>query len=167
MRQRKLFAPHLAGWLFADLLIVLFLVALVSVPPTVAKPTPSASASSKPSPAPSKPPVLNLKSVDFWVRGVNVNLLLAGNDSAAQNLVQKFNEELRRNNVQNRRAGLILAFGTAPAHNYQDSLATRVAGKLVEVVSQRVEKFRFVASRLLWTPGDPGDIRVEVFFFDE
>jgi hypothetical protein len=175
VKARRAFAPHLAGWLFADLLIVLFLIALVSIPPTTAesKPAPSLSSSpsrtfaASPSPGVPKKPVLDLKSVNFEVKKLDVKGLIAGQDPAEADLLSKFQAELKSQNAHNRRAGLILAWGTAPDYKHDNRIADRMATKLIAVVAAKVPNFKDVASRSLWAEAPVGSVQVEVFFFEQ
>jgi hypothetical protein len=170
-RARRQFAPHLAGWLFADLLLLLFLVALVSVPPSAA--TPAAEPTTTPMPSPSstpgppKLPVLDLESVNFKVSGLNADGLLREDPSSVDALVEKFRDQLTAKGAQSRRAGLVLTFGAAPTYDYRSGIGYKIADELIKLIKSRLPLFAGIASRSLWTTGTVGDVELEVFFFDE
>ena len=169
--SRRFAAPHLAGWLFADVLLVLLLAALASLPAASAEPSDSSSGRPSPtlpsaSPEPSKPPVLDLEEHTLVIP-VDYNGLLSGGDGAraARALVDRFNQELRRQRLNHRTAGLVLAFGTTPTSK---GVGPEVALRANVLIKQRVAGFgRVHWPATYWRAGSNQEIQFIVYFFTQ
>jgi hypothetical protein len=140
----------LAGWLFADLLLLLLVIALGSVPReqrTVATPSPSVS-----SPSRSAQPAergLVLKPCSFTVR-----------TGDAGSVRQQFGAQLRSAGVADRTAGFVLSFGTAPDPGPGQDAANKVNSQITDGFSH----FKHAPKRGYWKGGPSGKVRIDVFF---
>lgn len=174
-RRRGIGSTHLAGWLFADLMIVLFLAALMSLPPSAvpaARPEPSASAaaptpSSSASPS-AAAPVLELDAVDLSITVPYQALLAArGQPGPADDAVQSaFHQALTARGLNGRVAGLMLSFGGGSADRIGQ--ATEVA-RLTNLVLTRRE-LGFAHARVLsyWDGNAPmGTVTMKLYFFSQ
>jgi hypothetical protein len=171
----------MAGWLFADLLLVLFVVTLVSVPargsgdddgdPPPPTPTATATPSPSPSPTPAKPPggpVLVLQEpIKFRVRAPYAGLLGPAwrSPSVAGPLAREVRCALLRRGYHKRRAGFVISFGTAPGNpaGYERG---RVAGSRANLILKRdLPTFQGIQNRGYWTGGTGDVVEFEIFFF--
>ncbi|BCB81586.1 hypothetical protein GCM10022251_16620 [Phytohabitans flavus] len=165
---------HLAGWLFADLLLVLFIITLASAPiapmaaldPSPSPETAAASPSLSPSPtATPGPPALELDAVTFDFT-VNVDALMGGRSAASSALVAEFKRKLRAERLAGREAGFMLTFGYAEQPGYRNSLGRNLAQKVNEVVVGSVPGFERARFRSYWSQGPVGKVQIQVFFFE-
>lgn len=165
---------RLAGWLFADLLLVLF-VAVISTMPAISKsvsapavPTPAPSGTVPGSSSPAEPslPVLDLAGERLEL-DVDVPAMLRGevNGPAASQILGQMGSALAAHGWQHRRAGFVLSFGVAPSADYGDGLAARVASQVNMVLARHLPAFQGIQSRAYWDFGQVGKVRLEVFFF--
>lgn len=146
----------MAGWLFADLFLVLFVVSLASLPtPLVPKARPRHVA----------PPVsLSLdKPVSFFLN-VAPTLL---QDPATQSqgdaqVLAALNGSLAQAGLSNRRAGVLLVFASGPSTGINQAIST--AQSVIGLVRSRVPGFAAVAGQGYWN-GDGNGLKFEVFFF--
>lgn len=140
----------LAGWLFADLLLLLLVIALGSLPReerTGATPTPTV-----PSPPASTQPAqrgLVLKPCSFTVR-----------TGSAASVQKQFGAQLDRAGVADRTAGFVLSFGTAPDPGPGQEAAERVNS----IVTDGFPRFEHAPKRGYWKGGPSGRVRIDVFF---
>ncbi|MEU1626672.1 hypothetical protein ABZ746_15365 [Streptomyces sp. NPDC020096] len=143
----------LAGWLFADLLLLLLLIALGSLPRldrTAGKgATPSHTPGSSASPSQQARVGLVLKPCSFTVQ--------TGSDDA---VASQLASQLHSAGVQNRTAGFVLSFGSAPQPDEGQAAADRVNG----IVTQRLKLFQHAPKRGYWQGGPTGSVRIDVFF---
>jgi hypothetical protein len=179
---RRAGATHLAGWVFADLTLVILLLVLVMTPAqpvAEGRPEPSApsitASSPPPTPKPSgvepsQSPVLELEEVPKIRLAVpNADLVSAAGPrrSAEATLVRNLDAELSRRGLTGRQAGLLLVFGAAPTPGFQDSVGRRSAERASQAI-KRQPGFRNAKHRAYWTYGDrPTFVEVEIFFFDD
>lgn len=164
---------HLAGWLFADLLLVLFVAVISTMPANsesssaLASPTGSPSMT-LPSSKPAEPslPVLDLAGEQLELN-VDVPAMLRGeiDGPAATQVLNQMNTALAAHGWQHRRAGFVLSFGVAPSADYGDGLAARVASQVNVILSRRLTAFQGIQSRAYWDYGQVGKVRMEIFFF--
>ncbi|MGW4942351.1 hypothetical protein ACWEOZ_12285 [Actinoplanes sp. NPDC004185] len=176
-------AAHLAGWVFADLTLVVLLIVLVMTPPrpvaqgahpAPSKPptaAPSAEATPQPSKAePSQPPVLQLDEVPkIRISVPNADLVAGGTraSAAANKLTSELKASLAAQGLTKRQAGLLLTFGAAPTANFQGGVARRSAERANQVIL-RLQGFRTAKTRAYWTYAPaPAFVEIEIFFFDE
>ena len=150
----------LAGWLFADLILVLMLVMMASQPdplvnPPVAathraSPTPrrSPSPTPKPTPTPARPRTLDLKPVVIHVDGP---------DASNAQIVSSIQSQLA--GYQGQQAGMVLVFGDGSCIGPDTQYADTVIGLLSQVYPN-TEPPMFPAStvtRPFINGGDGGD----------
>ncbi|MBD0421477.1 hypothetical protein H0H10_20345 [Streptomyces sp. TRM S81-3] len=171
---------HLAGWLFADLFLVLFVVALgmvVSDGPgrpvadASRKPSPSGTASPSPSRTEKGPTGLDPKRHVFGVRlsgGATGRAAGDGSLSAAdrQRIVAALDKEVRRSG-KGRRIGMVITFGVGP----QAMLGA--ATDLAEDVNRTLKSRRpnafcggNVGTRPFWSGGQPDRVEIEVYYIN-
>jgi hypothetical protein len=122
----------LAGWLFADLILVLMLVMMASQPdplanPTVAathraSPSPSPSPSPTPTPTPAAPRTLDLKPVVIHVDGPG---------TPNSQIVSSIQSQL--SGYQGQQAGMVLVFGDGSCIGPDTQYADTVIGLLGQV----------------------------------
>ncbi|MFD0272351.1 hypothetical protein ACFVHB_00385 [Kitasatospora sp. NPDC127111] len=158
----------LAGWLFADLLLVLLVVALSALPAPrpEASATPSASlpgpttTSAAPSPSPTRPAErgLVIQPCRFTV---NVGYSTLGGSGADQ-VASQLDTQLRAAGVEQRTAGFVLSFGHAPDVNVGQDAARKVN----DVLNGRLPAvFGKAPKRGYWTGDSASDVvDVDVFF---
>lgn len=119
----------LAGWLFADLMLVIMVVAMASQADPLAAPVKQVvhSASPKPSPSPSQtaPRTLDLHPVRIHVDGPG---------DSDQQLIDQIQGKLRPQ--LGRQAGMVLTFGDGPCLSLDTDYATRINGLLNRVDPQ-------------------------------
>lgn len=166
---------YFAGWLFADLMLVLFLVGFATGPVTpTASPSPSGSASPSPflslspspsrssSPSPTSSPgrELDLDGVKFTLQ-VQARGLLADSPAAQQAARDALQTELAKKGLDQRTAGILLAFGDSPQSTGNGKA---IATKFCEAIP-KLPHFSGVTLRPYWEAGAEGAVTVEIFFF--
>lgn len=158
----------LAGWLFADLLLVLFITAFASTttpsaPPKPPRPAPSPAASHPaPKPSSSRQPVLILHPVSFTLRVPPGIVGSNGASPADLALVGELKSALRAKGLGNSRAGLVEAFGWSLS---PDGDGTQVAKAANRAVTKNLALFAQATQQNFWQPGADGTVTLEVFFF--
>ncbi|MGX1153462.1 hypothetical protein RKD39_001040 [Streptomyces albogriseolus] len=159
LKRRFRFTPlHLAGWLFADMLLVLALVSMGDRgDPLAARPEtePSKSAMATPSPKPSKTPT-GPRSVAR--KPVTVRLTAAVGDST------RMFEQLRAatTRYEGRQAAFVLTFGQAPEPGDGQAYARDVNKALRKA---RPEMFTDATTRDFWNGGPSGSADLEIYFY--
>lgn len=161
------FATMLAGWLFADLFLVLFLIGLGSVPsaPTVQPtpaPSPSPSPTPSPEPTPEAPVGLDRTPVTLSIR-VNSGQLLnpATRSEAAAEIRRQIAEEARRAGFEDVTAGMVLIWGFSPDVNEGIRIAELVGTELSEA---HPDVFQNSTHRAFWKGGTTaGQVDLEVY----
>ncbi|GGV07395.1 hypothetical protein GCM10010260_51400 [Streptomyces filipinensis] len=141
----------LAGWLFADLLLLLLVIALGSLPReqrTDATPKPGTPSSPPPSTQPAERGLV-LKPCSFTVR-----------TGGAGSVRKQFGTQLRGAGVANRTAGFVLSFGTAP----DPGPGQEAADKVNSMITGGFSHFRHAPKRGYWKGGPSGKVRIDVFF---
>ncbi|GAA3967777.1 hypothetical protein FOF52_10270 [Thermobifida alba] len=162
-------AVHLAGWLFADLLLVLFLVSLSAQ-----------NAPEAPEPPPPPPPkLLSPDSCEFTVRlgnGFDVDpdrvvaelgRILSDPDDSDFNTDDGHGEpsdKCREHLTEQREIGFVIAFGSGS--NQQIGAAKEFAAEVVEIAVAEIPQFEGAKYRELWTGGSPGAVELSVFFLE-
>lgn len=153
---RRFHPLHLAGWLFADLLLVLALVAMGD------QGDPAAARASRPSP--SEGPAESGRARHEGPRAVvrtpvRVSVDAAPGDRAA--MVRGLREATRR--YDGRRAAFVLTFGRHPDPGAGGDYAHRVNGLLEEA---RPGMFRGATTRDFWKGGaGTGHADLEIYFY--
>ncbi|WP_183064439.1 hypothetical protein [Streptomyces sp. gCLA4] len=178
---------YLAGWLFADLLLVIVLVVLGSEMPAAAPdpdppPTPTATApapvtatpdpSRSPSPTPSdtsRPGGLDPVTVSVGIR-LDPDALIAGSPSETAELARQVNEEIKR--YAGRTAAFVMVFGTVRSggsvdNGRSDAYATAVARQLPQAAPRFFPPYSEKIIRGYHDSGAgiaSGTARIELFF---
>lgn len=173
-RRPRWSIESVAGWVFADLFLVLFLVGLgsaVTVKPA-AKPTtkPTIIATAKPTPKPTpKPtsPIIGLKPKPALLSiAIDADALTSGGQAAtAAGAVAcaRIRAETAAK-VKAQQAGLVLIFGGGPDVSSGQEVARGVAKQLS--CANRAVFSRSTPSRPFWDGTlDYGQVRLEVFVF--
>jgi len=129
-------AVLMAGWLFADLMLVLFVVGVGSQP--TAYPAPlqtSATPSPTATPTPTRPPTLSKEPVTLRLK-VDFGGLMGSRDArkrAAADLKKKVTAELKRRKLTANRAGMVLIFSSHQDSDVGVARSGRVADELPKV----------------------------------
>ena len=161
-RRGRLFTVEsIAGWIFADLLLVLFLVGLGSAkaytPPEPPEPPP---------PPPKVAPIVGMRTDPALVRvRVNGQRLGSGTSltkSEQRTVCRSIRQELRP--IKGKRAALVLVFGGAADVSTGQNVA-RAIGRQLNCADSKI--FRgAVPTRAFWDGTLPlGSARLEVFLF--
>jgi hypothetical protein len=166
----------LAGWLFADLLLVLFITAFATTTTPSAPSTPKATPT--PSPRPTQhpkapkpaphPAALVLVPYDFTLPVPATGVLNAnggitnGTTAADRLLAHELKVKLARKGLGNRRAGLVEAFGWSPEPSQYATDVAQVAGLSFQ---KNLPLFSGVHLQSFWTSGSEGSVSLTVFFF--
>ncbi|MEU7905039.1 hypothetical protein [Actinoplanes sp. NPDC049118] len=168
----------MSGWLFADLLLVLFLTVLSSTaagtPGTAPgeSPSPSVSPSRSPSPSPSSsasarprcPQSFDLKPQTFVVENVSLSGLAGRSAAARSRLVGEIRDQIREKGLQNQYAGMVLAFGFAP--NANRALARKAALAAGLMLRDALPGFASVQVREFSYESDATNrVSLDVYFF--
>ena len=151
----------MAGWIFADLLLVLFLVGLGSAiaytPPEPPKPEPE---------PPAIPRIVGMKTDPTSVTvGVDGELLGDGGrltEAQQKKVCRAVSERVEK--VKGERAALVLIFGGAEDVTVGQNIA-RAVGEQLKCADPKVFKGK-VPSRPFWDGSLPlGQVRLEIFLF--
>lgn len=169
-RRRGLTPEAIAGWLFADLLLVLFIVGLGSqVTKSVAEPRPSPSASASRKQEPKKPG-MRTKPVVLSVP-VRADALLSGPGSrqraASRALDRELSKELKSPRVAEQteglRAAVVLAFGqTGSDISKGQRLARQVLGELPDI---EPSLFKGAAGKPFWNGSATNRVELWVYLY--
>ncbi|MFG2335336.1 hypothetical protein [Streptomyces yangpuensis] len=174
---------YLAGWLFADLLLVIVLVVLGSEMPAAAPdphPTPTATAAAAATPGPSRSPSptpsdtarpggLDPVTVSVGIR-LDPDALIAGRPSETAELTRQVNEEIKR--YAGRTAAFVMVFGTVRSGGSvdtgrSDAYATAVARHLPQAAPRFFPPYSEKIIRGYHDSGADiasGTARIELFF---
>jgi hypothetical protein len=149
----------LAGWLFADLFLVLFVVSLASLPPAphvAHPPRPRHSSPPRPSLALDKPVSFVLSVQPAAIQDPSTHA------SADADLIAALNRQLAAGSLRGRRAGVLLVFASGPSDAINQAIAT--ARSVIGLVRGQVPGFGRVSGQGYWSGG--GDsFKFEIFFF--
>jgi hypothetical protein len=128
------------GWLFADMLLVLAMIFLavntfLPVKPKVTlTPTPTRHPTHTPTPTPTPNALLlDKQKVRLILTGINPDLLSAGDRGAISDLETKIKDQMTQKGMQNRRAGIAIAYGGADDFS-QAERGTLVAAEVYKVL---------------------------------
>jgi hypothetical protein len=159
--------PALAGWLFADLFLVLFVIALAAVPPAsltahakVSPPRQSAQPKSRKKPNKSTPPGVESTPTDICV------------SQATSALVADFDKQVQLKGLAGRKVGFILVFATGTDINAAVTEAT-AAFELIKNTDPDRVAFAGAGGEGLWggssdncpTNGGTDNYHFQVFFY--
>ena len=158
------FPMMLAGWLFADLLLVLFVVGLASEP-TVLEPEPTSVATPTPTPTPSPTPEapLGLDRTPVTVTlQFDSNRLVnpATRAEVTAELRQPIAEELAQPEVGDASAGMVLIWGYSRDVNEGIRIAEIIGPELAPA---RPEVFENTTYRAFWRGGPDGRVDLEIY----
>ncbi|WP_411573106.1 hypothetical protein [Streptomyces sp. WAC 01420] len=164
-RRRFRFAPlHLAGWLFADMLLVLALVSMGDRGDPLgsragAEPSASPAATRPPKPKPKPSPVPTPTGPRSVARKpVTVRLAAAAGDTPR--MVEQLRAATTR--YEGRDAAFVLTFGQAPEPGAGQAYAREVNEALREA---RPEMFTDATTRDFWNGGPSGSADLEIYFY--
>ena len=164
--------PLLAGWLFADLMLLLFVIGLSFAPvqtaPVSAKPTPSPTGSPSPSPTPSPTPTQRVLNRTYYTINVDVALasLRPGSPAAAQ-LISRTDAKIAQlgrdhPDLAGKDVAVAVIFGAAPQDNIGFGIsAATTAGNILRARDPRFGQASFLPE---WT-GYPTSSYVELILF--
>jgi hypothetical protein len=159
LKRRFRFTPlHLAGWLFADMLLVLALVSMGDRGDPLAaqaEARPSKPAVVKPSPEPSPTPT-GPRSVAR--KPVKVRLTAAVGDTAR--MVKQLRSATAR--YEGREAAFVLTFGQASEPSDGQAYARQVNKALRKA---RPDMFADATTRDFWNGGPSGSADLEIYFY--
>jgi hypothetical protein len=164
--------PLLAGWLFADLMLLLFVIGLSFAPVPSAtvspKPTPSPSASRSPSPAPSPTPSQRVLNRTYYTIYVNIALpeLQPGSPVATQliNGTDAKITQLARDHpdLAGKDVAVAVIFGAAPQSDINNAInEATTAGNILRAKDPMFGQASFLPE---WT-GNPTSTFVELILF--
>ncbi|MFJ9130267.1 hypothetical protein ACIRJS_39905 [Streptomyces sp. NPDC102340] len=146
---------HLAGWLFADMLLVLALVSMGDrgdpLAATATRPTPGATSPSSPKPTPTGARSVERKPVKIDVRAA---------DGATDAMVTQLKEKTER--YEGRTAAFVITFGNAPETTAGQAYAKEI-NKALKVAQP--DMFRGATTRNFWSGGPAGSADLEIYFF--
>jgi hypothetical protein len=173
-RRPRWSIESVAGWVFADLFLVLFLVGLgsaVTVKPVVdptTKPTPTPTSKPTPRPTPKPtPPIIGLKPTPALLSiAIDADALTSGGRAAtaAGAVACARIRAQTAAKVNGQQAGLVLIFGGGPDVASGQAVARGVAGQLP--CANHAVFARSTPSRAFWDGTlHYGQVRLEVFVF--
>jgi hypothetical protein len=177
MPRESLRLPLLAGWLFADLMLLLFVVSLNPAPTEstagVARATPSPTASPTATVTPPFVPRQRVLDHKYYEFTVNVALpgLQLGNTARQpdRQLINRTNAQIRtlvarHPALQGKEVGVAVIFGAGPIGAISTATAqARTAGRVLHAADA---KFRQASFLPLWTENtSPSFVRLIVFFY--
>lgn len=165
--MRRSDAPgHLAGWLFADLLIILFLLASVDtlevaaskdVPPQE-ETTTTTTTTTPPTTLPTeeeRPPALSLEP-----RIVQVGTL------SGPPISEQVTNALREQGVDDSsRVGFLIAFGGDS--QYSERAVEQAVAVVADLQGSLPDQFGDAVDRTYWGGGAFGTVKLEIFFFED
>lgn len=159
-----------SGWLFADMLLALAMLFLVSNTIGIHPPTPTPTPTHVPtlgaaSPTPTPVPHLERETHRFSIK-IDATALLSGNQSSYDAVV---NQITGQSFLRGRRAGLAIVYGGAPDYT-QISSAFDIAKKVYAILhdlGKRNADFTNIASYdpLYILGGDPNTVIIDIFLF--
>ncbi|AUH42078.1 hypothetical protein [Streptomyces sp. CMB-StM0423] len=157
-RSGRLHPLHLAGWLFADVLLVLALIAMGDQgdPAAARQPAPGASSpgaeSPKPSPSPSGPRAVERKPV---------KIALEADSSDRTRIVQQLRKATAK--YEGRQAAIVLTFG----HHQDAGAGVAYAGRINSLLGEaRPRMFRGATTRdFVLLRGGGGRADLEIYFY--
>jgi len=153
--------PALAGWLFADLFLVLFIVGLASLP--AKPPANQISPSPSPSPTPTLHQVLDRTPVSFNVGVPPASLANPATRAVATaKLIRILDQALARRHLLGRHAGFVLVFASGPVTAI--GVAIDTANLVVRILRGRDQVFAGAGGAGYWT-GAGDAIELKIFFF--
>lgn len=159
-------APMMAGWLFADLFLVLCVVLLASQPMvSAAKNEPLHAKHHRVSVVKTAPPELQKTPVNIVVDIPPADLADGANNitQAASQLVSDINQQLIALHLQDRKAGFVLVFASGPVTEISQAIDS--ANYAIQVLRNRDSAtFQGAGGEGLWN-GQGNYLHFQIFFF--
>jgi hypothetical protein len=153
----------LAGWLFADLLLVLFITAVASLPAP-----PSAHKTAEPKPhvtkhtPPPQPRVLERNPYTFYVNVSPADVSDSSTRNAAMTqLLGDLQRQLAAQGLQGQQAGFVLVFAYGPIGGIGQAIST--ADSVLDAVRVKMTAFSQVSGLGYWMGS--GNFEFKIFFF--
>lgn len=161
-RLRPVSVTYLAGWLFADLLLVLFVTTFAAT--TLAPPPPKAAAHAGRAPTRAhQPPVLILRPHKFVLTVPSASILNSDGTSAAdRSLASSLERMLQEQGFGNVRAGLVQAFGSSLTSQGDGIPVAQAANR---AITRNLPLFGKAVTESYWSFGPEGSVSFTVFFF--
>ncbi|GAA2372940.1 hypothetical protein [Nonomuraea africana] len=161
-RADRMRTALLAGWLFADLFLVLVLVGLASLPVTTEDAAPTSTPEPTVTAEPPERDRLEKLPVGFAVEIPPARFRDAGRRAAAtRELLRRIDAELKARDLTGRRAGFVLAFASGP----EPGAAQRTAEVVYQDLRRRHKVFRDSSGLGYWT-GAGDHLEFKIFFFE-
>ncbi len=158
-RWRTIGAASLAGWLFADLMLVLFVTTLASTTVPAAPKPPAPVAAPSPQPPGQRVLVLHVHEIPLTISAVGI---AANSGTAVHALVAQFRRRLKRIGFSDARAGLVETFDAAPESS---SAAIDLARRINHIITKHFPLFAQAVTQSYWEAGPAGGAEVKIFFF--
>ena len=157
----------LAGWLFADLLLVLFITTLASLPAPAVVPVKTPSPSPSPSPTPTPQPTAlvlerNPHTIDVDVPPSDVNDP-ASRDAAIAKLLSELRQKLAAQGLRGQRAGFVLVFAYGTADSGGIGQAISAANTVLHAIQAKEPGFSQASGLGYWS--GTGNFEFKIFFF--
>jgi hypothetical protein len=164
-----------AGWLFAELLLGIALVFLISSPGAQPKPqaTPTPTQFVPPTPTPKVAPPLELTPFTFQVTGIDVNGLVKNAPKAVNDFQDKIMSQVTARQLNGQPlvalcAGLVIPYGGEPANATQIGEAMKRA--LIALGNDSAKQGQFFKltkyhDPLVWLNQPYGMVKVEVYVY--
>ncbi len=159
----------MAGWLFADLALLLFIITVVvaadfPAEETAAVEEPSSSPSPEPSPTPTAEPGVEPEPRVFYV-DTDASGIVSGDEKAVGDLVDELEEDFDALLDQGYKVGFALTFGGAADPGYGGDIAESANEALVRFFP---ELFGDAPTRHFWTSSnkegvDVGTLQIELY----
>jgi hypothetical protein len=151
----------LVGWLFADLLLVLFITAVASLPPIVNKAHASKVHPVKHIPPP-KPRVLERRPHTIYISVPPAEVSNpATHRAAVKKLLSDLQQQLAAKGLQRRQAGFVLVFAYGPVGGIGQAISA--AKSVLGAVRAKESAFRHVSGVGYWM--GKGNFEFKIFFF--
>lgn len=146
----------MAGWVFADMLLVLFLIGLGSA---VALKAP------EPLPEPEPPKIVGMKTDPISIKlDVPAEALVADDAAARRSARKAVDKAVRKHAVKGNQAALVLIFGGGDSAGPGQAVAEALRPELTKANAGLFPKK--TPSRYFWDGSlDYGEVRLEVFLF--
>lgn len=167
--DRGLIGRHpaaLAGWLFADLFLVLFITALATEPTSgnVTIPPQTTASSAPPTTASRCPTSYDLVPHTVFARNVSFAGLIDRDPGTVQSLLGQVDQEIAKLGLSDQYAGLLMAWGVAP--NAVRQTARDAAQASAEILKANRDKFgRATVLSLNYEAKGADTVRLDIYFF--
>lgn len=163
--------PLLAGWLFADLLAMLFVIVLSTVQGRpVASASPSVSPSSSPSPSRTStahPFGLDPHFVNITIKNINYAVLQSQgiNGSAGRSIISQVTSKIRAKPGGTRPVGFVVTLAEAPESPSGISIANSTANLVDRTLFTHQSQFARCQDQTGWSAGSSeGTVTLKIFF---